>query len=134
MHSNRVQVFFCSFILAVFCLSGCVPVLIGTGIVTGYLVTKDSVSGNLENSFENIWSTSLQVVNDKAEIIDQNRDAGLIKAKRGKDSITVKITELTEHSYNLRVKSRKALAIANLSLAQEVFTAIVRNLNVVYKD
>ena len=134
MYSKSVQVFFCSFILAIFCLSGCVPVLIGTGIVTGYLVTKDSVSGNLETSFASLWDTSLVVVGNKAEIIDQNRDAGIIKAKRGKDSILVKITQLTEHSYNLRVKARKVFAIANLSLAQEIFTAIVRNLNVAFKE
>ncbi|RKY28164.1 MAG: hypothetical protein DRP61_02385 [Candidatus Omnitrophota bacterium] len=107
---------------------GCVPVLIGTGVVTGYLATKDSASGNIETSFDKLWEVSLRVVSKRAEITDRDKDLGLIKAKKGKDQITVKIKELTEHSYNLKVTCRKALALANLKLAQDIFTKIVRNL------
>ncbi|MCD6540183.1 MAG: DUF3568 family protein [Candidatus Omnitrophica bacterium] len=111
-----------------FSLIGCVPILIGTGVVTGYLATKDSVSGNIEASFDKLWEVSLKVVAKRAEITDRDKDSGLIKAKKGKDQITVKIKELTEHSYNLKVTCRKALALANLKLAQDIFTKIIRNL------
>lgn len=110
-------------------VSGCVPVLIGTGLVTGYAAIRDTASGNVEASFDELWSTSLRVLGEKAEIVDQNQEVGLIKAKYGKNDIAVRIKELTEHSYNLKVTCRKFMAVANLSLAQEFFTKIVRTLS-----
>lgn len=111
-------------------LCGCIPlVFIGAGAVTGYLVTKDSVSGNIESSFDNLWQTALSVLSSQAEIMDKDKQRGVIQARAGRNSITVKITELTENSYNLKVSSRKSLAIANFSLAQKIFTKIIRNLN-----
>ena len=108
--------------------SGCIPLLIGAGIVTGVMTTKDTVSGNFDVSRDKLWTTALEVVQEKADITDQNEAAGLIKAKVNHDEIVVKIKELTESSQNLRVTARKALALANLTLAQEVFSKIVRNL------
>jgi len=128
MRKNLFLLFACYCMLSVSFI-GCVPVLIGTGVVTGYLATKDSVSGNIETSFDKLWEVSLRVVSKRAEITDRDKDLGLIKAKKGKDQITIKIKELTEHSYNLKVTCRKALALANLKLAQEIFTKIVRNLS-----
>ncbi len=128
MRKNLFLLFACYCMLSVSFI-GCVPVLIGTGVVTGYLATKDSVSGNIETSFDKLWEVSLRVVSKRAEITDKDKDLGLIKAKKGKDQITIKIKELTEHSYNLKVTCRKALALANLKLAQEIFTKIVRNLS-----
>ena len=128
MRKNLFLLFACYCMLSVSFI-GCVPVLIGTGVVTGYLATKDSVSGNIETSFDKLWEVSLRVVSKRAEITDKDKDLGLIKAKKGKDQITIKIKELTEHSYSLKVTCRKALALANLKLAQEIFTKIVRNLS-----
>ena len=108
--------------------TGCVPLLIGTGIVTGFLVTKDTVSGNFEVSREKLWQTALAALDEKAEIVEQDQSKGYMKGTVGKDEIVIKIKELTESSQNLRVTARKAFALANLTLAQEVFSKIVRNL------
>jgi len=110
-------------------VSGCVPVLIGTGLVTGYVAIRDTASGNLEASFDELWSTSLRVIAEKGEIIDQNQDTGMIKAKYEKNDIAVRIKELTKHSYNLKVTCRKFIMVANLNLAQELFTEIIRRLS-----
>jgi len=130
MFFKKVIVYFSFFLLPAISLTGCVPVLIGAGVVAGYFVTKDSVSGNLEVSFEELWNVSLSEVGNKADITDQNKQAGLIKARYGKTNIVVRIRELTEHSYNLKVTCRKAIAIADLSLSQDIFTRIVRNLKI----
>lgn len=110
-------------------LSGCAPLLIGSGLVAGYLATKDSVSGNIETSFERLWNKSLYVLKERGEIVDYKRALGWIKARYKGNAVTVNIKELTEHSYKLHVRARKAVAIANLELAQEVFTKIIRNLD-----
>ena len=109
-------------------LSGCIPLFIGAGIVTGYLTTKDTVSGNFEVSSAELWQTALAAVEEKANVVEQDQTRGYIKATANRDEIVVKIKELTETSQNLRVTARKALAFANLTLAQEVFSKIVRNI------
>ncbi|MBN2120558.1 MAG: DUF3568 family protein [Candidatus Omnitrophica bacterium] len=116
-------------LLSCLLVSGCVPLIIGAGIVTGYLVTKDTVSGNLEVSFDELWKAAVGAVQEKADITDQNKEAGIIRAKLRNDEIVVKVKELTETSQNLRVTARKVLALAHLDLAQEVFTKIIRNLD-----
>jgi hypothetical protein len=128
MLSKAIKSSFALYLASCVFLSGCVPLLIGAGIVTGYLATKDTVSGNLEVSYDKLWETALTAVAEKAEIVEQDKQLGLIRAVVNKDEIVVKIKELTETSQNLRVTARKALALANLNLAQEIFTKIVRNL------
>ena len=116
-------------VLSSILLSGCIPILIGAGVVTGYLATKDTVSGNIDTSLNRLWETSLRVLSDKAEITEQNKDSGVIKARQGPNDIAVKIKELTESTYNLKVTARKATALANLTLAQELFMKIIRNID-----
>jgi hypothetical protein len=128
MFSKSIKFSCVLYIAACVFLSGCVPLLIGAGIVTGYLATKDTVSGNLEVSYDKLWETALSVLEEKALIVERDRQTGLIRATLNKDEIVVKMKELTETSQNLRVTARKALALANLNLAQEIFTKIVRNL------
>jgi hypothetical protein len=109
-------------------LSGCIPILIGAGGVAGYLATKDTALGNVETSFDKLWSTALKVAEESGDITEENDKTGLIKATSGRNSITIVIKELTEHSYSLRVTCRKSMALANLSLAQSLFTKIVRRI------
>ena len=128
----RIIRFSCIFYLvSCILLTGCwVPIiLVGAGIVTGFYTTRDTASGNIETTFDELWNTALKVIGERADITDQNSQAGLIRAKYLNNDIVVKIRELTEHSYNLKVTCRKATALANLKMAQELFTKIVRNLS-----
>jgi hypothetical protein len=116
------------FLIMSVCLTGCAPLLIGSGIVAGYMVTKDSVSGNIDTSFNRLWDTSMYVLRERGEIIDYRQDSGWIKAVYSDNSVTINIKELTRTTYNLRVKARKAVVLANTALAQEIFTKIISTL------
>ncbi len=112
------------------CVSGCVPLLIGSaGVVAGYLITKDAVSGNIDTTYTELWDTSMSVLRERGEIIDYKRDLGWIKSLYMENSVIVEIKELTDNSFKLTVKARKAIALANTKLAQEIFTKIIRNLD-----
>ena len=129
MQAKFFKLFTTFFLLSTLFITGCVaPLIIGGVIVTGYAAAKDTVSGNLETTGDKLWNIALQVMSEKADIIEQDRQTGVIKAVQGNNKISLKMHELTEHSYNLRVSARRAVAFANLSLAQEVFTKIVRNM------
>jgi hypothetical protein len=108
-------------------LTGCVPLFVA-GAAAGFLVTKDTVAGNFEVSGAKLWDTALAALEEKSKVVEQDQTRGYMKGTINKDEIVIKIKELTESSQNLRVTARKAFAFANLTLAQEVFSKIVRNL------
>ena len=115
-------------------LSGCAPVLIGVGVVTGYMVTKDAVSGNFDINYDDLWDVAVYVLERKGEIVFSDKRAGILKAHIGKDVVVVKVKELTETSQNLRVSARKKGVISDLSLAEDIFSSIVRRLTKTSED
>ncbi len=109
----------------IFFMAGCVPVLIGVGAVGGYMITKDAVQGSFEVSYDKLWNASIDLLEAKGELILNSKRAGIIKAKIKKDTVTIKIKEITERTQTLRVSARTAGVFANLTLAQNIFSEIV---------
>jgi len=125
----RLSIFY--FLLPTLFLTGCIaPLIIGGVLVTGYAAAKDTVTGNVDVTFDEVWDSSIGVLSQIADIADQNMQAGLIKAMQGNNTITVKIRELTEHSHNLRISCRRSVVFTNLTLAQQIFTKILRNMGI----
>lgn len=120
----------CFFVAAAVAVSGCVPVLVGVGVVTGYVAFKDTAAGNVDATFDDIWEAVLDVAESRTDIESKDKDRGVLKAtvKDGLISLTVKVVPLSEHSYKLKVTARRRMAVADLETAQAIFTAIVRAL------
>ena len=116
-----------AFAVAAMLSGGCIPFLIGAGVVTGYVAFKDSAAGNLDTTFDDLWSASVSVLEREVdEIILEDTATGLIKAQKGPNEISVRIIEFTPYAYKLKVTARRQYALANLELAQDIFTRIVR--------
>jgi hypothetical protein len=131
MFNNTLKLSTVYYLLFTVFLTGCIaPLIIGGVIVTGYAVAKDTVTGNVEVTFDELWNASVKVLSQIADITDQNMQAGLIKATQNNNTIAVKIRELTEHSHNLRVSCRRSVVFTNLTLAQQIFTKILRNMGI----
>lgn len=109
---------------------GCVPVIAGAaGIVTSYVAFNDSVAGNLDTTFDDLWNVSRNVIIQRAEIINEEPDKGILRAKDGNNDITIKIIAFTDNAYKLKVSCRKGYKVAaNLEMAQDIFTRIIRTL------
>jgi len=115
--------------ILVFC--GCVPLLVaGVGVVTGYVAFKDTAAGNVEASFDDVWRSAVGVLEERATIGEQDKDRGTVKAvlEDGLVDVYVKIVPLAKNSYKLKVTARRRFAVADLEAAQNVFTAIIRDL------
>lgn len=110
--------------------SGCVPVIAGAaGIATSYVAFNDSVAGNLDTTFDDLWNVSRNVLLNRSEIVSEEVDSGVIKARNGNNDITVKIIAFTDNAYKLKVSCRRSYRMAaNLEMAQDIFTRIVRAL------
>ncbi|MFH1769001.1 MAG: hypothetical protein ABH858_07560 [Candidatus Omnitrophota bacterium] len=116
------------FYMAIIFISSCVPALIGTGLVTGYVMGSDSAMGTLKVAYHDLWSISMKELSDrKAEIISAVESKGVIKAKVNNITVTVKISTIAKNVQKLKITSRKCL-LPKLYVAQDIFVNIVKEL------
>ncbi len=117
-----------SLIIGLFLITGCIPVFIGAGIVTGYSLGNASASGNVKVEYRVLWDLCLDVLTTmEAEILSSDESKGLIKAKLSEHSLTVKINSIGADSQRLKVTARQYL-MPKAQFAQKVFVKLVADL------
>ncbi len=120
----KVRVLFISLII----LCGCVPLIVGGGILTGYVLSNDSASGNLKVAYRDLWDTCIdKLQGDGVEIRGVNESKGRIKARMGDVKLTVSIDSIDQNVQRLKVSARKYL-LPKPQVAQEIFFRIVKEL------
>ena len=116
-------------LLVIVILMGCVPVLVGTGIVTGYVLSNDSAMGNINIGYHDLWIACRdRLESSGADILLARESSGIIKAKLSEEvKITVKIDSISSDVQRLRVSARKYL-LPKPYIAQDIFIKIVKDL------
>jgi hypothetical protein len=116
------------FVILAFFISGCIPILVGTGIVTGFILSNDSAIGNIQRGYRDVWDACLEVLEtQEAEIIEANESKGRIKAKILDFNLTLRIDTITKDTQRLKVAARKYL-LPQPQYAQQIFFKIVKSL------
>ncbi|MBN2483386.1 MAG: DUF3568 family protein [Candidatus Omnitrophica bacterium] len=116
-------------VLCAFIFSGCVPVLLGAGAVTGYMLSNDYALGNVKTDYRTLWDTSLDTVSTaEFNIVEANESKGIIKIKDSDVDVTIKIDSLAVDEQRLKVSSRKYL-IPKPAYSQKIFFRIIRGLD-----
>ena len=109
-------------------LTGCIPLIVGGGIVTGYALSNDSAMGNVKCEYRVLWDLCLDKLETmEAEVLYANESRGKIKAKVSDNSVTIKITTAGSELQRLKVTARKFL-LPKPQFAQKVFFKIVQDL------
>ncbi|MFH1519556.1 MAG: hypothetical protein ABIE75_03190 [Candidatus Omnitrophota bacterium] len=111
--------------LCLLLIAGCLPVIIGAGVVTGYSLSNASASGNVKAEYRVLWDLCLDVLTTmEAEILYSNESRGLIKAKLSEHSITVKVNSVGTDSQRLKVTARQYF-MPKTQFAQKIFLKLV---------
>lgn len=114
--------------LSLLLIGGCVPVLIGAGVVTGYTLSCDSAVGNVKSEYRILWDICLDKLETmEAQILYTNESRGLIKAIVSENSVNIKITTLTSGAQRLKVSARRTF-MPRPQFAQKVFLKIIEDL------
>ena len=123
------KIIFAIFAIVLLITTGCVPVLIGAGVVTGYMVSNDSAVGNVKGDYRDLWDISMEVLRetDEVEIIEVNESKGRIKAKIGEIGLMIKIDTLDRENQKLKVCARKYF-LPRPQYAQKIFFKIIKEL------
>ncbi len=114
-----------SLILGLALISGCIPVLIGAGVVTGYSLSNATASGNVNVEYRVLWDLCLDKLEAmEAEIVVSNESKGAIKAKLSEHNIAVKIDSISTNTQRLKVSARQLL-MPKAQFAQKIFLKIL---------
>ncbi len=115
-------------ILSAVVISGCIPVLIGAGVVTGYAISSDAAIGNVKIDYRTLWDICLAKLESlEAEVLQSDQSQGLIKARIGEHSISVKIKNISLGTQRLKVSARIYL-MPKPQFAQKIFYKIIEDI------
>jgi len=115
------------FLLGLIFITGCVPVLIGTGVIGGYLLSNDSAIGKIKIGYSQLWDICIEKLEEmEAEITQTDESKGIIQAKILENFITIKIDSLIPKTQRLKVSVRKYL-LPQPQFAQKVFFEIAKD-------
>ncbi|MBU2102313.1 MAG: DUF3568 family protein [Candidatus Omnitrophota bacterium] len=108
--------------------SGCIPLLVGAGVVTGYSLSNDAAIGNLSVQYDRLWKRcELTLEKMQATILEAKQSKGLIKARMSDNDVTIRIDTIDNANQRLRVSARRFM-MPKPQFAQKVFFKITENL------
>ena len=102
---------------------GCAPVLIATGAVAGYAVSRDSVVMDLDKSWDDVWNAAQEEVGEQGQVKRENRERGRLDARIEETDVVVIIKQLTPSTVRVAVRARKYL-LPKVDVAQRVALGI----------
>ena len=115
-------------LLACFCLplcGGCAPVLLATGAVVGYAVSRDSVLLDLDQPWDRAWSAAQQEVSEQGLVKRENPKRGRLDARVEEADVVIVLKQLTPSTVRVVVRARKNL-LPKVDVAQKVALGIQR--------
>jgi hypothetical protein len=116
------------FVLALFSVNliGCAPLIIGAaaGGLGAYAISKDTVQGESDRSFDALWESAVNVSRIKGLIKQDDVLRGHIECVVDGAYIWINIIRLTQATTRIRVSARK-YHLPKLDLAQDIYVKIV---------
>ena len=105
--------------------AGCAPVLLVTGVVAGYAVSRDCVTVDLDRPLEKVWMASLEETNRLGRVKRENKAQGRIDAQLQGADVVVTLEQLTPSTVRVVVRARKHL-LPQIETAQRLGVSIAR--------
>ncbi|MDO8730002.1 MAG: hypothetical protein Q7J69_02290 [Candidatus Omnitrophota bacterium] len=106
---------------------GCAPVLLATGVVAGYAISRDSVLMDLDQPWDRVWSAAQQEVTERGLVKRENPKRGRLDARVEETDVVVALKQLTPSTVRVVVRARKNL-LPKVDVAQKVALGIQRRL------
>ncbi|RKY33309.1 MAG: hypothetical protein DRP74_00310 [Candidatus Omnitrophota bacterium] len=118
------------FLLLIFMFTGvcgCATALVvgaAVGVVGGYAISKDTIEGETDVDYDNLWRAALRISRIRGTIREEDKARGLIDAEIEASRVYIRLSRLTAATTRLRVSARK-YHFPNLNLAQDMFVKIM---------
>jgi hypothetical protein len=105
---------------------GCAPLIVGAavGAVGGYAISKDTIQGETDKSYDSLWSAALLVGKIRGRIKNEDSAKGNIELEAESSKVFIRLIRLTRATTKVRVSARK-YHFPNMSLAEDIFVKIM---------
>jgi hypothetical protein len=105
---------------------GCAPLIIGAtvGGVGCYAVSRDTVQGETDRSYNSIWEALVRVSRIRGTIKEEDSLRGYLVLTADGSKVWIRLIRLTRATVRLRISARK-LHLPNSALAQDLYTKIM---------
>ena len=114
--------------LSLLLITGCIPVLIGAGVVTGYTLSNATASGNVNAEYRVLWDLCLDRLETmEAEILLSDESKGVVKARISEHSVVIKVDSISIDTQRLKVSARQLL-LPKVQFAQKIFLKLISDL------
>jgi len=123
---NKITLYFLGVLfLSCSCL-GCLPLVLGgaAGALGAYAVTKDTIQGETDKPYDNLWNAAVTVSRIRGTIKNEDSLKGTIELEVESGHIWISLTRLTRATTRLKIAARK-YHLPDLGLAQEIFVKIM---------
>lgn len=107
-------------------LCGCATFIVGgaVGALGGYAASNDTIQGESDKPYGNLWDSALTVSRIRGRIKYQDAQKGEIKLEAESSRVNIRLVRLTASTTRLKVKARK-YHFPNMELAQDIFVKIM---------
>jgi len=121
---KKIAAFFIPCILV--SILGCAPLIIGgaVGAVGGYAVSKDTIQGETDRSYDSLWEAALNVSKIRGEVKYEDKTKGYIELEAESSKVYIRLIRLTQATTRVRISARK-YHFPNMSLAQDLYVKIL---------
>ena len=110
-------------------LGGCVYFILGgVAAVGGYAVSPDTIQGETQKEYGEVWDAALQIANIMGKVDFKSDKIGEISGLIYGTKVKINISQLTPSIVRVKVKSRKAF-FPSISTAQDIYVKIMRQLD-----
>jgi len=105
---------------------GCAPLIIGgaAGALGAYAISKDTVQGDTDKSYDSLWDAVLTVSGMRGTIKYEDGLKGYLEVEAESSKVYIRLIRLTHATTRLRIAARK-YHFPNLNLAQDIFVKIM---------
>ena len=118
---------FLFFLLCIPLISGCAPVLLATGAVAGYAISRDSVVMDLDRPWDRVWKAAQEEIKQQGSLKRENPKRGRLDARIQEADVVVVLKQLTPSTVRVIVRSRKNL-LPKVDVSQKVALGIQRRI------
>ena len=88
---------------------GCAPVLLATGAVAGYAISRDSVLLDMDQPWERVWRAAQEELRHQGLVKRENPKRGRLDGRVQETDVVIALKQLNPSTLRVVVRARKFL-------------------------
>jgi hypothetical protein len=94
------------------------------GGLGGYAISRDTIQGETDKSYDSLWRAAVTVGGIRGEIVQKDVSRGFLEVREGASRVKILLVRLTRATTRVKISARK-YHLPDLDRAQDVFVKIM---------